>query len=85
MPPSEQGAEGRARRLNGSAITAAVLAGEPIIAKLSEAPNGAAIGGVKVVTEHLCWFAARRYTEDVYSLRRSRLWGRTAARKLWCR
>ncbi|MET4783331.1 phosphoglucomutase (alpha-D-glucose-1,6-bisphosphate-dependent) [Glaciihabitans sp. UYNi722] len=56
-------------RLNGSDITADTLAGEPIIAKLSEAPgNGAAVGGVKVVTEH-AWFAARPSgTEDVYKI-----------------
>jgi phosphoglucomutase len=56
-------------KLNGSAIEATELAGEPIIAKLSEAPgNGAAIGGVKVVTEH-AWFAARPSgTEDVYKI-----------------
>ncbi len=56
-------------RLTGSAITASELAGEPILAKLSEAPgNGAAVGGVKVVTEH-AWFAARPSgTEDVYKI-----------------
>jgi phosphoglucomutase len=56
-------------KLNGSAITATMLAGEPIIAKISEAPgNGAAVGGVKVVTEH-AWFAARPSgTEDVYKI-----------------
>jgi len=56
-------------KLNGSAITAETLAGEPIIARLSEAPgNGAAVGGVKVVTEH-AWFAARPSgTEDVYKI-----------------
>jgi phosphoglucomutase len=55
--------------LNGSAITAATLAGEPITAKLSEAPgNGAAIGGVKVETAN-SWFAARPSgTEDVYKI-----------------
>ncbi len=55
--------------LNGEAITASELAGEPIIAKLSEAPgNGAKIGGVKVVTEN-AWFAARPSgTEDVYKI-----------------
>ncbi|POH85225.1 hypothetical protein CJ026_025645 [Ralstonia pickettii] len=38
----------------------ALIAGEEIVAKLSHAPgNGAAIGGLKVVTEH-AWFAARR-------------------------
>ncbi len=56
-------------RLDGGAITANTLAGEPILAKLSTAPgNGAAIGGVKVVTEH-AWFAARPSgTEDVYKI-----------------
>ena len=56
-------------KLNGSAITADTLAGDPIIARLSEAPgNGAAVGGVKVVTER-AWFAARPSgTEDVYKI-----------------
>jgi len=56
-------------KLNGSAITATTLAGEEITARLSEAPgNGAAVGGVKVTTEH-AWFAARPSgTEDVYKI-----------------
>ncbi|GAB3605028.1 phosphoglucomutase (alpha-D-glucose-1,6-bisphosphate-dependent) [Conyzicola nivalis] len=56
-------------KLNGSAITAETLAGDPIVARLSEAPgNGAAVGGVKVVTEK-AWFAARPSgTEDVYKI-----------------
>lgn len=56
-------------RLTASGIGATKLAGEPITAKLSEAPgNGAAIGGVKVVTEN-AWFAARPSgTEDVYKI-----------------
>ena len=43
------------------------VAGEKIVAKFADAPgNGAAIGGIKVVTEH-GWFAARPSgTEDVY-------------------
>ena len=59
----------RLGKLSGDAITATVLAGDPIIAKLSEAPgNAAAIGGVKVVTE-FAWFAARPSgTEDVYKI-----------------
>jgi phosphoglucomutase len=59
----------RLGKLNGAAITATELAGDPITAKLSEAPgNGAAIGGVKVQTEH-AWFAARPSgTEDVYKI-----------------
>ncbi|WP_243229599.1 phosphoglucomutase (alpha-D-glucose-1,6-bisphosphate-dependent) [Microbacterium sp. CIAB417] len=56
-------------RLTPDAVTAGTLAGEPITAKLSHAPgNGAAIGGLKVQTEH-AWFAARPSgTEDVYKL-----------------
>jgi phosphoglucomutase len=59
----------RLGKLDGEAITATELAGEPIIAKLSHAPgNGAAVGGVKVVTEN-AWFAARPSgTEDVYKI-----------------
>jgi len=59
----------RLGKLSGDAITATELAGDPIIAKLSEAPgNGAAVGGVKVVTES-AWFAARPSgTEDVYKI-----------------
>jgi phosphoglucomutase len=56
-------------KLNGTAITAESLAGEPITDRLSEAPgNGAAVGGVKVVTNN-AWFAARPSgTEDVYKI-----------------
>lgn len=59
----------RLGKLSGSDITADTLAGEPITARLSEAPgNGAAVGGVKVVTEN-AWFAARPSgTEDVYKI-----------------
>src|SRR6478609_1014666 len=56
-------------KLSPDAVSATDLAGEPILAKLSHAPgNGAAIGGLKVTTEH-AWFAARPSgTEDVYKL-----------------
>lgn len=56
-------------KLDGDAIAASELAGDPIVAKLSAAPgNGAAVGGVKVATEH-AWFAARPSgTEDVYKI-----------------
>ncbi|WP_353828477.1 phosphoglucomutase (alpha-D-glucose-1,6-bisphosphate-dependent) [Agromyces sp. SYSU T0242] len=56
-------------KLDGDAIAATELAGEPIVAKLSSAPgNGAKVGGVKVATEH-AWFAARPSgTEDVYKI-----------------
>ncbi|MDD7928782.1 phosphoglucomutase (alpha-D-glucose-1,6-bisphosphate-dependent) [Microbacterium thalli] len=64
--PEQKAALGK---LSGDAVTATELAGEPITAKLSHAPgNGAAIGGLKVQTEH-AWFAARPSgTEDVYKL-----------------
>ena len=50
-------------------VTASTMAGEPISAKLTHAPgNGAAIGGLKVVTEN-GWFAARPSgTEDIYKI-----------------
>jgi phosphoglucomutase len=50
-------------------VQASELAGEPILDVLTTAPsNGAAIGGVKVVTEN-GWFAARPSgTEDVYKV-----------------
>src|SRR5690606_12502179 len=50
-------------------VTATELAGEPILSKLPAAPgNGAAIGGLKVVTAN-GWFAARPSgTEDVYKI-----------------
>lgn len=56
-------------RLAPDAVAATTLAGEVITARLSHAPgNGAAIGGLKVQTEH-AWFAARPSgTEDVYKL-----------------
>ncbi|MDH2413182.1 phosphoglucomutase (alpha-D-glucose-1,6-bisphosphate-dependent) [Nocardioides sp. CER19] len=55
--------------LSPEAVTATELAGEPITAKLTEAPgNGAPIGGLKVTTES-AWFAARPSgTEDVYKI-----------------
>jgi phosphoglucomutase len=56
-------------KLSAEQVTATELAGEPITAKLTEAPgNGAAVGGLKVVTES-AWFAARPSgTEDVYKI-----------------
>ena len=55
--------------LSPEAVTAEILAGEPITDKLTTAPgNGAKIGGLKVVTED-AWFAARPSgTEDVYKI-----------------
>ena len=57
------------KQLTGDRVAATELAGEPILARLTHAPgNGAAIGGLKVVTAN-GWFAARPSgTEDVYKL-----------------
>jgi phosphoglucomutase len=59
----------RLGKLSGDDITATELAGDPIVAKLTEAPgNGASVGGLKVVTDK-AWFAARPSgTEDVYKI-----------------
>ncbi|MFZ1362724.1 MAG: phosphoglucomutase (alpha-D-glucose-1,6-bisphosphate-dependent) [Candidatus Nanopelagicales bacterium] len=56
-------------KLSPDQVTATEVAGEPITAKLTEAPgNGAPIGGLKVTTES-SWFAARPSgTEDVYKI-----------------
>ena len=56
-------------KLSPAQVTATELAGDPITATLTEAPgNGAALGGLKVTTEH-GWFAARPSgTEDVYKI-----------------
>ena len=56
-------------KLSASAVSADSLAGEPITEILTHAPgNGAALGGLKVVTEN-AWFAARPSgTENVYKI-----------------
>jgi phosphoglucomutase len=56
-------------KLSPQSVTAATLAGEPITAKLTEAPgNQAAIGGLKVVAAS-GWFAARPSgTENIYKI-----------------
>ncbi len=55
--------------LTQDAVTATELAGEPILEILSHAPgNGAAIGGIKVITDN-GWFAARPSgTEEIYKI-----------------
>ncbi|QTH59431.1 alpha-D-glucose phosphate-specific phosphoglucomutase [Corynebacterium hindlerae] len=57
------------KKLSPEQVTATELAGEPIVAKMTEAPgNSAAIGGLKVTTEN-AWFAARPSgTEDKYKI-----------------
>ncbi|HET6625691.1 MAG TPA: phosphoglucomutase (alpha-D-glucose-1,6-bisphosphate-dependent) [Nocardioidaceae bacterium] len=67
--PATREQKARLGALSPEAVTAQTLAGDPIIDRLTEAPgNGAAIGGLKVVTEN-AWFAARPSgTEDVYKI-----------------
>ncbi len=67
--PADREQKAKLGALAPSDVTADTLAGEPITAKLTEAPgNGAKIGGLKVVTEN-AWFAARPSgTEDVYKI-----------------
>ena len=67
-PVTPEGKQALAR-LSPEAVTATTLAGEAITSKLTKAPgNGAAIGGLKVVTQN-GWFAARPSgTEDVYKI-----------------
>lgn len=57
------------KRLNAKNVTESMLAGDAITDVRSEAPgNDAAIGGIKVSTDH-AWFAARPSgTEDVYKI-----------------
>jgi phosphoglucomutase len=64
--PAQKAALGR---LSASDVRASELAGDAVVARLTEAPgNGAAIGGLKVVTAR-GWFAARPSgTEDVTKL-----------------
>ncbi|MCM2278761.1 MAG: phosphoglucomutase (alpha-D-glucose-1,6-bisphosphate-dependent) [Oligoflexia bacterium] len=57
------------KKMSPDDVKATELAGEPILQKLTRAPgNGAAIGGLKVVTRN-GWFAARPSgTEDIYKI-----------------
>jgi phosphoglucomutase len=59
----------RLARLSPKAVKVSMLAGDPITAKLTQAPgNHAAFGGLKVVTE-TGWFAARPSgTESIYKI-----------------
>jgi len=67
--PANREQKAKLSKLSPEAVKATELAGEPITAKLTNAPgNGAAIGGLKVVTAN-GWFAARPSgTEDVYKI-----------------
>ena len=67
--PASREEKARLGALAPSDVAATELAGEPITGTLTTAPgNGAAIGGLKVVTAS-AWFAARPSgTEDVYKI-----------------
>ncbi len=67
--PADRAQKAKLAALSPDDVSATELAGEPITAKLTEAPgNGAKIGGLKVTTES-AWFAARPSgTEDVYKI-----------------
>ena len=67
--PATRQEKAKLAALSSDDVTATELAGEPITAVLTHAPsNGAAIGGLKVVTAS-GWFAARPSgTEDVYKI-----------------
>ena len=67
--PATPAQKNKLSRLSAEQVRATTLAGDPIVSRLTHAPgNGAAIGGLKVVTAQ-GWFAARPSgTEDVYKL-----------------
>ncbi|MET0579124.1 MAG: phosphoglucomutase, alpha-D-glucose phosphate-specific, partial [Ilumatobacteraceae bacterium] len=67
--PASREQKARLATLAPRDVTAAELAGEPILATLTSAPgNDAPIGGLKVTTAS-AWFAARPSgTEDVYKI-----------------
>ena len=67
--PATPEQKARLQQFSPETLTAATLAGEPILATLTRAPaNDAPIGGLKVVTAS-GWFAARPSgTENVYKI-----------------
>ena len=67
--PANREQKAKLGKLAADDVAAESVAGEPILTKLTSAPgNGAAIGGLKVITES-AWFAARPSgTEDVYKI-----------------
>ncbi len=69
MRPPRPAQKAVLQKLSPQSVDATELAGDPILSMLTSAPgNGAAIGGLKVVTEQ-GWFAARPSgTEEVYKL-----------------
>ena len=71
------------QNLSPEMVKATEMAGEPIQAKLTHAPgNGAAIGGLKVVTAN-GWFAARPSgTEEIYKIYAESFRGREHLRQI---
>ena len=67
--PATPEEKAKLEELSPEAVTAAMLAGQPITAKLTRAPgNGAFIGGLKVTAAD-GWFAARPSgTENIYKI-----------------
>jgi len=67
--PANAEQKARLKALSADRLQIESVAGDRVVAVLDKAPgNGAAIGGVKVVTEQ-AWFAARPSgTEDVYKI-----------------
>jgi phosphoglucomutase len=67
--PATPAQKARLQQLSPEDVTRETLAGEPITARLTQAPgNGAAIGGLKIVTAS-GWFAARPSgTEHIYKI-----------------
>lgn len=67
--PATPEQKAKLKALSADDVTATELAGEPIVQKLTQSPEGDhAIGGLKVVTEN-GWFAARPSgTENVYKI-----------------
>jgi phosphoglucomutase len=66
--PATPEQKARLAALSPEQVTATEFAGDPIEAKLNRSPNGAPLGGLKVVTQR-GWFAARPSgTENVYKI-----------------
>jgi len=67
--PATPEQKARLGKLSAAAVRASTLAGEPIAAKITQAPsNGAPLGGLKVSTRS-GWFAARPSgTENLYKI-----------------
>ncbi|MFP4486964.1 MAG: phosphoglucomutase (alpha-D-glucose-1,6-bisphosphate-dependent) [Campylobacterales bacterium] len=81
--PANKEQKAKLKRLSPEMVSANILAGEPIEAKLTNAPgNSAAIGGLKVVTKN-GWFAARPSgTEDIYKIYSESFLGKSHLEKI---